>query len=285
MTATGSRMKRSPLEHAKRRIKKLSLEERKQLISFLGEFPDSASSYDPHKEIETLKKHGKRLTGPDGDDDYYLVNLVFVKNLVSVQILDTEVLRAVFFPENFIKAFPLSKRGAPLFAERFKANLFTDERRQALRLIGVTGIKESDAELNEVITKTCKKIGKYWMGEKAERIAEQISLHLPGMVADMFTAAIKGQTFYDFAQAAAELGPDKLPSVKDFKKIIQDVAWRDVKPHLATSRRIRTKPEWRGEETLNRYAQRVNDRKSIFCGVAGVRTVTPLSDSSSIGRA
>src|SRR5437764_722534 len=105
--------KYSPLEHVKRLIKKLSAEDRQKLIPFLGDLPDSGlHSYDLREELEVLKKHGKRLTGPGGDDSFYLVNLVFVRNLVSVQVLDTEVMRTVFFPDNFIEAFPKSKHGA-----------------------------------------------------------------------------------------------------------------------------------------------------------------------------
>jgi len=77
------------------------------------------------------------------------------------------------------------------------------------------------------------------MTEKAKRIAEKISLHFPGMVGDMLAAAIKGQTFYDLAEAAREFGRE-IPSVGPIKKAVQDLAWRDLKPHLPSTRHSRT---------------------------------------------
>lgn len=214
-------MPKVSLDQIKRLIMKLSTEERLTLTHYLVGLPDSGfQSYDLREELETLKKHGIRLTGPDNDDNYCLVNLVFVRNLVSVQILDTEVLRAVFLPNNFIQAFPKSKRCTPIMSENFKKSLFTKEKREAIRAgRKAQGIQESDAEFEEEITKRCDSAAEYWMTEKAKRIAEQISLHLPGMVGDMFCAAIKGQVFFDTQKVREELGgPDKKLSVKDFKK-------------------------------------------------------------------
>src|SRR6266568_835024 len=113
-------MKKKGLALVKELIKKLSSEERRKLTDYLTEFPDSGfQSYDLREELEVLKKHGKGITGPNNDPDFHLVNLVFVRNLVSVQVLDTEVLRTVFFPDSFIEAFPKSRRGSALFAESF----------------------------------------------------------------------------------------------------------------------------------------------------------------------
>jgi hypothetical protein len=100
------------------------------------------------------------------------------------------------------------------------------------------------------------------MTEKAKRIAEKISLHLPGMVGDMMAAAIKGQTFYDLAEAAKEFGKD-IPSVQPIKKAVQDLAWRDLKPHLPSTRHSRTPTDWRSDETLKSYARQVTDRKAL----------------------
>jgi hypothetical protein len=256
--------KKKGLALVKHLIKELSPKDRAQLFSYLAEFPDSGvQSYDLREEVEYLKKHGKRVTGPNDDEDYCIVNLVFVRNLVSVQVLDTEILRAVFFPDNFIAAFPRSRRTSPLFAQKFQQILFTEERKAATReMRKEQGVVETDAQFEAHIKNTCEEIGLYWMTEKAKRIAEQISLHLPGMVGDMMAAAIKGQTFHDLAQLARET-PDKAPSLKEFKKLIQDSAWREIKPHLQTSRGIRTPTDWRGDEQVKKYAERVSERRLL----------------------
>lgn len=261
-------MSKVNLDRVKKMIKKLSTEDRQRLIPFLAELPDSdIHSYDLREELETLKTHGIRLTGPNDDPDYDLVNLVFVRNLVAVQILDTEVLLAVFFPKNFIEAFPRTKRCAPQMSEGLKKSLFTQERRMTLRVEReAQGIQETDSEFEEEITRRCDSAAEYWMTEKAERIAEQISLHLPGMVGDMFCAALKGQTFFDTQKAREELGgPDKKLSVREFKKLILDAHWREVKPHMGITHGgdRRTKPAWREKEILKQYARRVNERRLL----------------------
>jgi hypothetical protein len=256
------------LEKVKQMIEQLSSEDRKKLIPFLAELPDSdMHSYDLREELETLKKHGIRLTGPDNNPDYHLVNLVFVRNLVSVQILDTEVLRAVFFPDNFIKEFPRSNGKISIMSESFKKSFFTEEKKEAIRAEhAAQGIEESDAEFEEGITETCNSIGEYWMTEKAERIAEQISLHLPGMVGNMFCAAIRGQAFADFNAICEQLGnSERKASTEEIKKMIQKSAWNEIKPHLGVTHGgdRRTKPAWRDSELLKSYAQRVNDRRLL----------------------
>lgn len=257
--------KKKGLALVKHLIKELSPKDRAQIFSYLAEFPDSGvHSYDLREELETLKNYGTRITGPNDDEDYHLINLVFVRNLVSVQILDTEVLRAIFFPENFITAFPKSKRTSLLFAQKFQEHLFPEDRKAAIKEARKEqGMVETDAEFEAVISNTCKQIGEEWMTEKAKRVAEQISRHLPGMVGDMMAAAIKGQTFYDFAQIARDAGPDKVPSLKEFKKLIQDAAWRNIKPHLQVSRGIRTPTDWRSDEQVKKYAERVNERRLL----------------------
>jgi hypothetical protein len=261
-------MSKVNLNKVKRLIKQLSLEDRKKLIPFLAELPDSdIHSYDLREEFEILKKRGIRLTGPNDNPDYCLVNLVFVRNLVSVQILDTEVLRAIFLPNKFIEAFPKSKEQISITSEGLKKSIFTKEKREALRAERIAqGIQESETEFEEEIKKRCDSAAEFWVTEKAKRIAEQISLHLPGMVGDMFCAAIKGQTFADLQKLREELGsPDKKLSVKDFKKIVLDSHWREVKPHIGITHGgdRRTKPAWREKEVLKKYAQRVNDRRLL----------------------
>jgi hypothetical protein len=261
-------MSKVSLDKVKQMIKQLSPEDRRKIIPYLAEFPDTGlQSYDLRDELEVLQKYGKSLSGPDNDPDYYLVNLVFVRNLVSVEMLDTEVLRAVFFPDNFIEAYPKSKRGTPLMSDSLKRRLFTEEKREALRAERVAqGIQDSDAEFEEEIKKCCDSAAEIWMTEKAKRIAEQISLHLPGMVGDMFCAAIKGQTFADTLKLKEELGgTGKKLSTKQFKKIVLDSHWREYKPHIGVTHGgdRRTKPAWRGNEILKQYAQRVNDRRLL----------------------
>lgn len=257
---------KNKLKQVKQMIKELSSEDRQKLIPFLAEFSDSGlQSYDLREELETLKKFGTRLTGPDNDPDYYLVNLVFIRNLVSVQILDTEVLRAIFFPDNFIEVFPKSRGKISIASESFKRSLFTEEKKEAARSNRMTqGIQESDVEFEVFITETCDSIGELLVTEKAKRMAEQISLHLPGMVGDMFTAAIKGQAFADTIKLFDESDTSRQkPCVKEFKKMVLDAHWREVKPHLPITKNTRTNPAWRDEEKLKQYARRVNERKLL----------------------
>lgn len=261
-------MSKVSLDKVKKMIKQLSSEDRRKIIPYLAEFSDAGlQSYNLRDELEVLQKYGKRLTGPNNDPDYYLVNLVFVRNLVSVEMLNTEVLRAVFFPDNFIDAFTKSKRGIPLMSDSIKRKLFTEEMREAVRAERVAqGIQDSDAEFEEEIKKRCDSVAEIWMTEKAKRIAEQISLHLPGMVGDMFCAAIKGQTFAETVRLKEELGvSEKTLSTKQFKKIVLDSHWRDVKPHIGVTHGgdRRTKPAWRDNEILKQYAQQVNDRRLL----------------------
>src|SRR6267154_3024645 len=95
---------RSPLEHVKHLIKKLSAEDRQKLIPFLGELPDSGlQSYDLREEMEALKKHGVRIP-PGGSSD--LVSLVFIRDLVEVYVANRKVVHARFFPDIFAEASP-----------------------------------------------------------------------------------------------------------------------------------------------------------------------------------
>lgn len=258
-------MPKVTLEKVKQVISKLSPEDRRTLTMYLVDFPDSGfQSYDLREELEVLKKYGKRLTGPDNNPDYYLANLIFVRNLVSVQILGTEVLRAVFLPDNFIESFPKSNRKISMAAEDFKKSLFTQELREAMRAERIAqGIQESDAELEKAITETCDSIGELLVTETAKQMAEQITLHLPGMVGDMFCAAIKGQAFADFNAICEEAGnPERKTSIEDIKKKIQKSAWEEVKPHLGVIHggNRRTDSAWQGNEVRMKYAQRTNER-------------------------
>ncbi len=261
-------MAKTKLEKVKRMIEQLSSEDRRTLTQSLTDFPDSGfQTYDLREELEVLNKRGRRLTGADNNLDYYLVNLVFVRNLVSVQIRDTEVLRAVFLPNNFIEAFPKFRNNISIMSESIRKRLFTNESKEALRSERIArGIQESDTEFEEFVTKECNSRGEYEMTEQAKRVAERISLHLPGMVGDMFCAAITGQIFAYTKDLCEELGsPDKKMSTKEFKKIVLDSHWREVKPHIGVTHGgdRRTKPAWRDKEVHKQYAQRVNDKRSL----------------------
>lgn len=143
--------------------------------------------------------------------------------------------------------------------------MFTEEKRKAERATRkIHGIEETDEEYEKGVVKRCNAAAELWMIEKAKRIAEQISLHLPGMVGDMMAAAIKGETFYDLHRAFQELSPDKMPlALKDFKRAVLETTWRELKPHLPSTKHVRTHPDWRGSDTLKQYAQLVNDRRSL----------------------
>lgn len=262
--------KRTPLEHVKRLIKKLSAEERQAIIPYLSEFPDTGiKSFNLREELDVLKKHGTRLTSPGDNPDAYLLDLVFIRNLVSVEIRGSEILRAVFFPGNFVEAFPKLKWQISITSKTYQEKIFTEERREKERAARkAEGVEETDAQYEEDVKKRCDAAAEYWLTEKAKRIAEQISLHLPGMVGDMMSAAIKGQTFYDLHKAYEALAPDKKPmAVKDLKKLIQDAAWRDIKPHLPQDRNTRTNRAWRDEGTLKQYARRVSDRTPLVSSI------------------
>src|ERR1700730_9700255 len=97
-------MKKSPLEHVKRLIKKLPAEDQQKIIAFLAELPESGvQSYDLRDEIDALKKHGVRVP-PGGSSD--LVSLVFIRDLVEVYVANRKVAHARFFPKTFAEAFP-----------------------------------------------------------------------------------------------------------------------------------------------------------------------------------
>jgi hypothetical protein len=108
-------------------------------------------------------------------------------------------------------------------------------------LIQESGVEMSDAEYEASVSKRCEEVAVYLLTEKGKRIAERISLHLPGMIENMMVLALKGETVYDFFELTKALDPAKTPlSLKEFKKRIQDAAWRGVKPHLPSTKHIRT---------------------------------------------
>jgi hypothetical protein len=96
-------MKRSPLEHVKHLIKKLSAEDRQQVIPYLAQFSDSGvQSYDLREEAEALKKHGTLLAGDSPD----AISIVFLRDLVEIRVAGRKVLHARFFAKDFAEAFP-----------------------------------------------------------------------------------------------------------------------------------------------------------------------------------
>ena len=116
-------MKRSPLEHVKHLIKKLSAEDKQKIVPFLAEFSDSGvQSYDLKEEFEALKKHGTTLP-PGGSPDQ--VSLVFIRDLVEVHVANRKVLHARFFPDDFAEAFPYHIGQIELTASKYKYRLFT----------------------------------------------------------------------------------------------------------------------------------------------------------------
>jgi hypothetical protein len=268
-----SQMSKVSLEKVEQMIKELSAEDRQKLIPFLAELPDSGlQSCDLTEEIEAIKNHGKKVKPTQElSSDGYLVDLIFVRNIVSVQIDDTEVLLAVFRPDNFIKAFPTSGGKLHLESESIKRSFFTQEKREQLRFARKEdGIQESDEEFEKVITETCNLIAQNLLTAKAENVAEQISFHLPGMVGDMIGAAIKGQTIADSNKLREELGrPDLKWTTEQIKKMVQDHYWRLYKPHLGITQggNRRTDPTWQGDEVLIRYAKKVYERHLLAEGI------------------
>ncbi len=259
-------MKKSALEHVQRLIKKLSAEERQRLIPFLASLPDSGlKSLNSNDELDKLRRSGTVLDGLDSD----LLSIRVIQNVVSVEILDAEVLRVWFFPDNFNDAYPRSPHGIPLMSASFKASSFTEETRARVRAERkATGMQETDEEFEAVIDRDCDEMARIWMARKVERMVVQISLHLPEMVRDMFGNAIKGQTFYDTQKAVEELGGTSKWSVAEFKKTVLAAAWRDTKRHLPpTDQNRRTQSQWRGEAIRKKYSQRVNDRYALACRV------------------
>jgi hypothetical protein len=260
-------MKRSPLAHVQHLIKKLSAEDRQKIIPFLAELPDSGlQTYDPTEELDFLKKHGQKTVAKDGPGEPFFA-LTFVRNMVQVSLPgepEMPVLIAMFYPNNFESAYPKSKWQLDMYANGFR-KLFTDERREAERAAMEShGIQMSDADYENNVSQRCDDIAAYLMSEKGKRIAERMSLHLPGMIEDVMIAALKGETFYDQYETVKALAPDKpLPSLKDFKKMVQDSAWRGVKPHLPSTKHVRTHPDWRGDDTKRGFARKVNDRKAL----------------------
>src|SRR5437588_2860705 len=112
------RAKRSPLEHVKHLIQKLSAEERQQIVPFLAEFSDSGvQSYDLTEEIEALEKHGTRLP-PEGSHDN--ISLVFIRDLVEIFLANRKIAHARFFAEEFIAAFPAFRDQVALISEAFQ---------------------------------------------------------------------------------------------------------------------------------------------------------------------
>ena len=253
--------KHSPLEHVKRLIKKLSSEDKQQIVPYLAQLPDGGvQSYDLTEEFEALKKHGQVLP-PEGSPDG--VSLVFIRDLVEVRVADRKVAHARFFPKDFEEAFPSYinqiEKTAGLYKEQF---LEPDTKAKIYAQRAANGIIETEAECEAAIIAWCDDTAKVCVPERAKRTAERISRHFPGMVADMIIAAIKGQTFYDLVEMSKAFGKD-IPSSQPIKKAVQDIAWRDLKPHLPSTRHSRTPPDWRTEETVKRYAQQVTDRKAL----------------------
>jgi len=221
-------MKRSPIDHVKHLIKRLTAEERREIVPYLSQFSDSGvQSYDLSGEVQALKKHGIKLP-PDGSPTE--VSIVFIKDLVEIYVADRKVVHARFFPERFAEGYSNYMNQRQQTAEAYKEHLFTPEKKGELRAARISsGIQESDEEFEAEIDKACRDVADIWVPEKGTRIAERISKHFPGMVADMVVAAIKGQTFYDLHEATKELSPERpLPSVKGIKKAVQDIAWRDL---------------------------------------------------------
>lgn len=252
--------KHSPLEHVKRLIKKLSPEDKQQIVPYLAQFSDSGvQSYDLTEEIEALKKHGQTLP-PEGDPTG--VSLVFIRDLVEVNLGDRKIAHARFSPDDFAQAYPAFENQIAVISETFQKS--EEQRVVRRRNLEAQGIHQTDAEFEAGFKEACDDAARLWVEEKAKRIAERISRHFPGMVTDMMIAAIKGQTFYDLHEATKELSPDKpLPSVKGIKKAVQDIAWRDLKPHLPSTRHSRTPQDWRSPEQLKEYAEKVNERRLL----------------------
>lgn len=252
-------------EQVQKLIKKLSAEDRKAIIPFLATLPDSGvKSYDLQQEIATLKKHGQTLPLPTDEAPTPLFQIRFVRDLVEIIIDNKVVLRTVFYSETFAQSFPNLKDELALHADAYLA-IFTEEKKAERRAdLKAQGIEQTEEEFETTIKENCEAAARYWVTEKANRISEAISRHLPGMVSDMMIAAIKGQTFYDLHEAYKQLKPDdEPPSVKGFKKMVLDAAWRDIKPHLPATKHVRTHPDWRGDDTRKQYSQRVNERKLL----------------------
>lgn len=252
------------LDQVKHLIEQLPAEYRQSLIPFLAGLPDSGlRTYNATEEIETLKKHGKRIEPPPGTTEQdFLVGLTVTKDRVIADILGTDVLYVGFYPENFIRAFPQYKNQTKRLSDQWYTSEELRETRR--RNLEAQGIHQDAAEFEKGMRDECDRQAAFWMAEKATRIAEQISRHLPGMVGDMLANAIKGQTFYDFYEAFKALKPeDQPPSVKDFKKLISRQAVKSVEPHLPSTRHIRTHPDWQREENKKLFAQKVNERKAL----------------------
>src|SRR2546426_10129052 len=136
---------RSPLEHVKHLIKKLSAEDKQKIVPYLAQLSDSGvQSYDLREEIKVLEKHGTVLP-PGGSEDQ--VSLVFIRDLVEARVGNRKVVHARFFHDEFVEGFPHYVAGLELTASKYKERLYTPEKRVEIRARRVAeGIQETDVE-------------------------------------------------------------------------------------------------------------------------------------------
>jgi hypothetical protein len=261
---------KNKLKQIKQMIRGLSAEDRQQLIPFLAELPDSGlTSYDLDEEIKVIDEAWRKQNiKSDYDPEKYLFDMVFLPNLVSLRVLGAEVLRVVFRPENFYENFRKTKQSTTVeIAEKFRGEFFNEERRAEMRAdYDAAGMQKSDAEIEREVTETCDGIARLIADSQAQRVTSGISAHLPRMVGDMFSAAIKGQSIAGYNKIAENLNsPEKMLSTPEIKKMVTESFWNEIKPHVGVTKggNTRTNPAWRDENTLRRYAQKVTDRKLL----------------------
>lgn len=261
---------KNKLKQIKQMIRGLSSEERQQLIPFIVELPDSGiEPSDLDAELKVIDEAwGKYNVKSEYDPEKYLFDMVFPKNFVSLRILGVEVLRVVFLQDNFAKNFYKAKTSTkPGMSEALRAYLLIEENKaQVLAARRESAAHMSEAEIESEIAELSNAMAQIIEEEKARRVAAGISSHLPRMVGDMFSAAIKGQTIADYNLLAEHLeSPEKMLSTPEIKKMVTDSFWKEIKPHLGVTKggNTRTNPAWRDESTLRQYAQKVTDRKLL----------------------
>ncbi len=263
-------MSEPTLEQVKQMIRGLSVEDRQHLIPFIVELPDSGiEPYDLDAELKILDEAWEKYkVKSEYDPEKYLFDMVFPKNFVSLRILGAEVLRVVFLQDAFAKNFYKTKTlASPGVAEALKEYLLIEENKaQLLAARKASAAHMSEAEIESEIAELSNAMAQIIEEERVRRVAEGISKHLPRMVGDMFSAAIKGQTIADYNLLAEHLkSPEKMLSTPEIKKMVTDSFWKEVKSHLGVTKggNTRTNPAWRDESTLRQYAQKVTDRKLL----------------------
>jgi len=252
-------MSEASLEKVKLMIKQLSPEDRKELFPYLAEFPDTGvKSCDLNEELGVIKKEWK-LEESDYDPEKHLFDMVFVRNLVSVQILGVDVLRVAFLPDNFTENFIKAQSiNSPPPSESVIEKI-----RSVLKQMGE---ERSTEEIEDAARKSSERVMQIVLEEKTNHIAAQISTYLPFMVGQMFGAAVKGHAISGFNALAEQAGvPDRMLSTEEIKKSLLKSYWLEIKPHIGVSHGgdRRTKPAWQGNEILTQYGQLVIDRRFL----------------------